>query len=165
MTISQKPKARKENGGTAPAAWARDLFAAAEAGNEAAFAQAVRDVNWGERAEEDFEAAVQLALAAGAHGAARALADEGFRIFPGSERLRKTATILAPPRVTGVRLPANPSAAANQEWLRANAGRYRGCWVALRDGSLLSAAPSLEEVRRQVGEIRNSGLFVTRVAG
>lgn len=157
--------AQEETFAPPTAAWARDLSAAADIRDEPAFVRAVLNVDWDERTEDDFEAAVRLALAAGAHGAARALSAQGFRAFPESERLRKMATILAPPRVTSVGLPADPSLAANQQWLRANADKYRGCWIALRNGDLLATAPSLPEVQQQVGEIRSSGVFVTWIAG
>ena len=147
--------------------WVRDLRAAADAGDELAFVQIMRAVNWDERTEDDFEAAVRLALAAGAHGAARVLADRGFAAFPESVMLQKMATILAPPRVIGVH-PVDPSVAAsrqaNQQLMRVHWEKYRGCWVALRDGNLLAAAPTLREIEQQVGEVRNSGIFVTRIA-
>ena len=167
MTVAQTPKARGEDAAstTPPLDWSRDLVAAADAGDEIAFAGAVPGVDWTERTEDDFEAAVRLALAAGAHGAGRALSAQGFAAFPESAILQKMATILSPPRVVRVGLPADPSVAANQQWMRAHWEKYRGCWVALRDGNLLAAAPTLREVEQQVGEIRNSGLFVTRIAG
>ena len=41
---------------------------------------------------------------------------------------------------------------ANRNWLKAHFGEYRGIWLALRDGTLLGANPSLETLVQQVSE-------------
>jgi len=164
MSVAQTVKMRGKDtaSATLPADWSQNLVATADAGDETAFAQAADGVDWSERTEGDFETAVRLALAAGAHGSARVLSAQGFAAFPESAILKKMATLLGPPRVG---LPAEPSVAANQQWMRAHWEEYRGCWVALRDGNLLAVAPTLREIEQQVGPIRNSGIFVTRIAG
>lgn len=133
----------------------------AQRGDEAAFVEVASWIDWSWRPAADFARAVRLALAAGAHLLARNLADYGHRLYPYHQELAKMTHILAPPQVVRANLPPAPSVRANLEWMRANAGRYRGQWVALRNGVLLASAPTARELREQLPTI--DGLFLTRV--
>lgn len=137
------------------------MEAAAEAGDEGAFLAAKDSVDWETRPAEDFLRAVQLALSAGAHMAARNLAAQGAARFPDRSRLAKYARILAPPRV--FRAPAQPNAGirANRDWMMAHGAQYHGRWVALREGQLLAVGDSLDSVIAQVG--KTSGALFTKV--
>jgi len=127
------------------------MESAAAAGDERAFLAAKDAVDWETRPADDFLRAVQLALSAGAHMAARNLATQGARRFPDHSKLEKFARILAPPRV--LRVPARPNAGirANRDWLMAHGVQYRGQWVALHEGQLLAVGDSLDSVIAQVG--------------
>jgi hypothetical protein len=58
-------------------------------------------------------------------------------------------------------LPPRPDLADDHAWLKANAARYRGQWVALADGKLVSAAPTGSELRRRISTRR--GLHIVRL--
>ena len=81
------------------------LERAARAGNEVAFVQAARQIDWLRRPAADFAQAVRLALAAGAHLLARNLAERGDGLYPGHPELQKMARILAPPRIVKAGIP------------------------------------------------------------
>ncbi|MCB0107732.1 MAG: hypothetical protein KDE53_17545 [Caldilineaceae bacterium] len=119
------------------------LARAAEAGDAEAFVAAYQAINWTTRTADEFERAIQWALAAGAHLAARALATTGAAQYPDDAELQKAARILAPPKFLR-RLPADPTIRANHEWLRNHRMDYHGQWVALRNGQLLANGDSLQ---------------------
>jgi len=101
------------------------------------------------------------ALATGEFEGARRLATEGARRYPQHDEIQKYARVLAPP--TARRAPAAAPAAvkANGEWLKAYRQDYIGRWVALRDGQLVRAAPSFEDLVKDLGE--TAGLFLTKI--
>lgn len=84
--------------------------------------------------------------------AARKLADALPPDQPLGESLRRLLVVLAPPAVRR-RLPARAKGFDNLEWLRRNAGRHAGRWVALVDGELLAADDSLAALRRKLAKI------------
>lgn len=137
------------------------LESAAVAGDERAFLTAKNAIDWEARSAADFLRAVQSALSAGAHMAARNLAAQGAQRFPDHPQLVKFARILAPPRV--FRAPAQPNAGvrANRDWMMAYGTHYRGQWVALREGQLLAVGDSLDSVIAQIGG--TIGVLFTKV--
>jgi hypothetical protein len=130
------------------------LEAATHAGDETAFLDARRAIDWSKRSAKDFCQAVRWALEAGAYRAATLLATEGTERFPRHAELAKMARILAPPKVIRSDLPPDPSIAADMDWLRAHYDEYRGQWIALRNGQLLGTANSLRELADKIGDIR-----------
>ena len=137
------------------------LKAAAHAGDELAFLDARRAMDWNKRSAKDFSQAVRWALEAGAYRAATLLATEGAERFPQHAELAKMARILAPPKVIRSDLPPDPSIAANMDWLRAHRDEYRGQWVALRAGVLLGTGNSFGELADRIGDIK--GVLITMV--
>lgn len=137
------------------------LEIAAEVGEETVFIQAASEIDWLQRPAADLARAVHLALAAGAHLLARKLANYGYRLYPHHAELAKMAHILAPPRVVRANLSPDPSVRVNLEWMRIHAAEYRGRWVALKDGVLLTTAPTACELKDQLPT--TDGLFLTRV--
>ena len=137
------------------------LEIAAEVGEETAFVQAASGIDWLQSPAADFARAVHLALTAGAHLLARKLANYGYRLYPHHAELAKMAHILAPPRVVRANLSPDPSVRVNLEWMRIHAAEYRGRWVALKDGVLLTTAPTACELKDQLPT--TDGLFLTRV--
>lgn len=119
------------------------LARAAEAADAQAFVAAYQLIDWSTCTADEFERAIQWALTAGAHLAARALATTGAAQFPDNAELQKAARILAPPKLLR-RLPADPTIRANHEWLRNHRMDYHGQWVALRNGQLLASGDSLQ---------------------
>jgi hypothetical protein len=136
------------------------LAAAAQADDERAFWQAVQAIDWSVRSADDFGQAVQLALQIGAHLVARQLAVDGAARYPDSASLQKYARVLAPPNITR-RTPAQPGVKADIDWFRAHSAEYRGQWVAVKNGELLAAAPSLHDLQSQVPDLRTA--TITRV--
>lgn len=137
------------------------LAIAADNGDEHAFLAAKSQIDWSQRCVSDFVEAIQLALAAGAHRAASKLAVYGAEKHPDSAELRLAAHILAPPTAVVRRVPANPSAALDMEWLQAHRNQYRGLWVALRSGNLLGSADTLSALTTKFGS--DSDILYTRV--
>jgi uncharacterized protein DUF5678 len=136
-----------------------DLRRAAQRLNEGEFITALRKVDWQRQSENVFIRAIQLALGVGAYTTITAIADEGTRMHPHSDALRKYSSVLAPPRIV-TRIPANPGLRATREWLRSNAQQYRGKWVAVRDGHLLAAGDSFDDLARQP---ENRGALITLI--
>ena len=162
LRVSAKPKTKR---GTRPPvskktsrARPKDgmvrLEAAAHAGDEMAFLDARRAIDWTKRSARDFTQAVRWALEAGAYRAATLLATEGAERFPRHAELAKMARILASPKVIRSDLPPDPSAAADMDWLRAHYDEYRGQWVALRAGALLGTGNSFGELADKIGDIK-----------
>jgi len=137
------------------------LQAAARSGNERAFIAAYHTTDWSRRSADDFLQAIQWALAAGAHLAARNLSTRGADRYPDHDELKKYARVLAPPKVIGRNLPPRLSMRADHDWLKVNGERYRGQWIALRHGEFLGAAPSLQALTNKVGE--SPDIFFTKV--
>jgi len=131
------------------------LETAAQAGNEREFLATYRRMNWSRRSPEDIMQAVQWALAAGAHLAARNLSARGAALYPGHAELQKYARVLAPPR-TVRRTPADPSVKANHDWLVKHGAQYRGKWVAIQNGDLLAVADSFLALKSKTGDARNA---------
>ncbi len=66
--------------------------------------------------------------------------------WPDSDSVRRMSIVLAPPEVRV--LTGGPSRRLNREraWLKANAHRYPGCWLAVLGDDLLAAHPRLATV-------------------
>ena len=113
------------------------------------------------RAADDVLHAIADALASGKPGLARKLALDGTKQYPDSEELQTYARVLAPPTVTHVGQLQTPSIRASRQWLRAHWQDYIGQWVAVRDGQLLYASPSFDELSAHVDDAENT--FITQV--
>lgn len=137
------------------------LQEAAKEGNTAAFLDAVAKVKWDKQPAASFVRGVQLALEAGAHTAARELSADGARRYPEDAELNKQAYILSPPKVISRGMANNTPHRANRDWLKAHDEEYRGQWVALRDGELLGAAETMEELTSRLGSTK--GILLTIV--
>jgi hypothetical protein len=137
------------------------LQAAARSGNERAFIAAYHTTDWSRRSADDFLQAIQWALAAGAHLAARNLSTRGADRYPDHDELQKYARVLAPPKIIQRNLPPRPDLRANRDWLMRHGDLYRGQWVALRNGELLGSAPSLQTLVAKIGDTKS--ILVTKV--
>lgn len=113
------------------------------------------------RSADDVLQAISNALATGKPGLARKLALDGANQYPDQDELQKYARVLAPPKVTQVGQLQTPSIRASRKWLRTHGQDYIGQWVAVRDGQLLYASPSFEELSAHIDETENT--FITQV--
>jgi Arc/MetJ-type ribon-helix-helix transcriptional regulator len=104
---------------------------------------------------DDYLQALAYALRTGEFGRARQLATEGAARYPEHAELAKSARVLAPPTVQRVSRPHTADIKANRAWLKAHRQDYAGQWIALRDGYLLAAAPSFDQLAAQVDETRD----------
>lgn len=136
------------------------LISAANSKSESAFVLAYHTIDWQTISAEDFVQAIHLALAAGAHLVARKLAEQGVALYPFNADLKKAAYVLAPPKFVR-RTQADPSVKANHDWLLMRSEPYRGKWVALQNGNLLSSAATWKSLMAQVGETK--GILLTKV--
>ncbi|MBU1660544.1 MAG: hypothetical protein KKD28_03620 [Chloroflexi bacterium] len=134
------------------------LERAAESGDERAFIEVAKNINWENRSPENYLRGIQFAFGAGAHMYARRLATEGAEKYPEHQELQKYARILAPPKIIQSNLPPDPTLRESREWLKAHAYKYRGQWLALKNGELLGVAATLRELRNRVGR-RDDILF------
>jgi hypothetical protein len=138
------------------------LEAASKTGDETAFLDALTEYELKNKSATDFIRIIKLALEAGAHLAARRLSAEGAEFHPENVELQKYARVLAPPRINSAEVPANPKRGANLEWLRIYSEKYKGKWVALRDGELLETADSQKELVAKIGSTKGTGILVIR---
>ncbi len=109
-------------------AWEMLRVASVQA-DETAFVTAAKRIDWSRRTEQEHVEAIQMALSAGAHRFDRDLAAAAHERYPTSDKLRRIAELLAPPRVTLVERPVDKvGRQANRTWLKANAtsGCVRG---------------------------------------
>ncbi len=84
---------------------------------------------------------------------ARALSRELAAQWPDSPQVQHWARVLEPPKACVRRdQPAIPRATweAERQWLRANASKYPGHWLALLGDELIAADPDYEKMREQV---------------
>ncbi len=110
---------------------------------------------------EDWLDGISQALQSGALVRARRLAAEGGARYPQHGALRTYAQVLAPPRVLPHQDTSTRAVRANKLWLQEHTGHYQGQWVALRNGTLIGAASSLDRLVAQVG--KGTDLLLTRV--
>jgi len=140
------------------------LEESAHAGDHQVFAAMVGAVDWSDRRPDELIVAIDLALSLEMAPLAIKLAQLGSCLFPGHERVQRAARVLAPPVVRAVRAPRARGLGASMAWFREHASRYRGQWVAVREGKLLAAARSLEELTAVIGRGEDAvSTIVTRV--
>jgi hypothetical protein len=121
----------------------------------------VQRVDWSQQPAENFVAAIHLALAAGAHWMARKLSAQGQCLYPAHADLQKLAHILAPPRVKVGECASGVSRRKDFAWLKHHSDPYRGQWVALRDGELVAAAPTIPKIKTKVSSPQS--VFLAKV--
>ena len=139
------------------------LAQAAEDGNVDVFIHLVNNMNWQVRPVEEHLRAIDLALKVEAHLTARKLAQEGALRFPNHPEMAKYAHVLSPVKIVRTGLPPDAGIAQNNLWLKQNRQQYLGRWVALRDGELLAWGNSFQELRQQVGPLKDTRILATKV--
>ena len=140
------------------------LDEAAQAGDRQAFVTQAESIAWSTQTPDDLAHTIDVALHLELATFAIALAMEGQRLFPDHARIQHAAHVLAP--AVGRIAPAAPVQGldASRRWIRDHADGYRGQWVAVREGALLSAAPSLKALLAALGPNHaRTNTIVTRV--
>ncbi len=110
------------------------------------FVALVEAIDWSTREPDELTAAIDLALQEEMPSLAMRLARLGARVFPHHERIQRAARVLAPPLARSTQLPPAEGLEASRKWLREHADEYHGQWVAVREGQLMGAAPTLDEL-------------------
>lgn len=98
--------------------------------------------------EDVFELLRQL-IADGQVRTAREVLAEARRRFPGHAKVRLAQRVFAEGKPTPNPF-AQPTAAAEIEWLRDPPAEYRGRWVALVGGDVVGVADSAQELMRSL---------------
>ena len=117
-----------------------------------AFGELVEQIDWATRSPDDLTTALDLALSMEMSRLAVELAQLGGRLFPDHERVQRAARVLAPPTVRAVHPPRARGLSDSMTWIDKHSRQYHGQWVAVREGQLLGAAPSLDDVMSFVGQ-------------
>ncbi|MGH7599036.1 MAG: DUF5678 domain-containing protein [bacterium] len=137
---------------------ARDLLLhieeAAAGEDRSTLSRLVENVNWRSRHPDDLIRVIQACIFVDMVLLARELAGEGRRLFPNDKRMAQWASVLAPPKIIGTR-PASGNAIgleASHQWFQNNSFKYKGQWIAVRNGELLGVAPTLKELYNQIGQ-------------
>ncbi len=129
----------------------RTLEQAAAQTDRQAFALLATAIDWSTHGATALTRAIDLALALDMVSLARELAHQGNRIFPEDRRLQQAMAVLAPPVVRGTRPAQSLHLTASQRWLKEHASQYTGQWVAVRGGTLLGSAATLQELHERIG--------------
>lgn len=89
-------------------------------------------------------------LATGQGESARSFVLDLVARYPDSEAIAHFARVLAPPVTRAV--PGRQGRSLDQDyaWLREHAQEYPGCWLAVYQNDLISAAPELKTVLAQL---------------
>jgi len=127
---------------------------AAARGDRRAIITLVKQVDWRSRRPEEFIQVIRSCIFLDMVLLARELADEGRRLFPNDKRMEQWAIVLAPAKVIGTR-PASGNAIgleASHRWFQNNSSKYKGQWIAVRNGELLGVAQTLKGLYDQIGQ-------------
>lgn len=129
----------------------------ARKGDELTFLKTLPSVPWEYCSAVDVVRVIRLALKAGAHGTVYKIALEGLKHHPNDADIQKYAHLYGP-----VQRTPSPSRIrglnhmANKTWLAEHMGEYQNQWIAVRDGVLLGAAATLEELLEKVGDTKRA---------
>lgn len=129
------------------------------------FLDRIEGVDWSARPPEHMLKAIDMALLLG--GVARLamdLAQESVRLFPDHPKCQWAARVIAPAKIIGTSPATGRDRSATYAWIRAHAKQYRMQWVAVRDGKLLGASRSLDELDEMIKDEEDpNGILVTKV--
>src|SRR4051794_2349160 len=100
---------------------------------------------------ESFLEEIHAIINSGTLRGAREVAERGLALYPDHPELRRLHYALRPYEVRSVPGGRNiPDRQDTFEWLRQNAAKYKGQWVAVLGTDLIAASPDLDEVREAV---------------
>jgi hypothetical protein len=100
---------------------------------------------------ESFLEEIQAIINSGTLRGAREVAERGLALYPDHPELQRLHYVLRPYEARSVPGGKNiPDRRDTHEWLRQNADKYKGQWVAVLGTDLIAASPDLDEVREAV---------------
>lgn len=126
------------------------------------FAQTVQSIDWSLQSPELFLQAIDLALALEMTTIATQLAKNGFRQFPNHVRLQSARAVLSSARAYTVPATNDEGISHSMREVNIQAEKYRGQWVALKDGEVLAAAATLKTLHEQF-EVDDRSVLITKV--
>lgn len=131
--------------------------------NKMEFQALLRAISWSTVAPSDLVEAIRMALTLEAPLLARKLAEQGEKYHPNHSEISKMVRILSAPIVKSVKPTTRLDIKANKLWITANRETYKGKWVALHDGKLISLSDTFSDLSAKVGDIKGKGILVTQV--
>lgn len=99
---------------------------------------------------ESFLEEIQAIINSGTLEGAREVAERGLALYPDHPELKRLHHVLRPFEVRPAPGLNIPDRRDTYEWLRQNAAKYKGQWVAILGTDLIAASPDLDEVREAV---------------
>lgn len=132
------------------------LRLACDAGNEQSFHQAYALVDWLQQPPEIIERVVRLTFRAGLHYLAQTLARNGAALHPHHLGLQKLARALNPASAQVSPATHDRAVRADTQWFAEHSIDYYGQWVAVKNGQLISAAPTIQQLEAQIGDLRSA---------
>jgi len=111
-----------------------------------------------ERTPESFLEEIQDIFNSGTLRGAREVAAQGLALYPDHTELRRLYHVLGPfksrnkGRVSSHSRRQQPDRRETFQWLRENAWKYEGQWVAVLGPKLIAASPKLSEVLKVIEE-------------
>lgn len=126
------------------------------------FAQTVQNIDWALQTPELFLHAIDLALALGMSTVATQLAREGFRRYPNHARLQSAHMVLTPVKAHALPETGDASIANSMREINLQMEKYRGQWVALKEGEVMAAAATLKALHSQL-QSDDRSILITKV--
>lgn len=100
---------------------------------------------------ESFLEEIRAIINSGTLRGAREVAGQGLALYPDHPELKRLHHVLRPFEVRSVSGGRNiPDRRDTYEWLRQNAAKYKGQWVAVLGSDLIAASSDLDEVLEAV---------------
>ncbi len=130
-------------------------------GNIGLFIKELNNIDWTKHPAKNFIYVIRLALEVEAVSAAQKLSLLGAKLYPQNLELEKFAFILKNPVLASKNQIANSDLEANSKWIMNNRQKYKGQWVALKNGLLLEASKSLKTLTLKFSEHKN--IYFTKV--
>ena len=137
-----------------------DLFA--QRRDYRAFARLAESIDWSSHPPEKLTRATRQAMELNLYSLAANLAERGNQLYSEHQEVQRLVKVLAPPRVRKVPASHAKGLVASKQWIRDNAKKYRGEWIAVREGALLAHAPTLDQLTPLVSD-NPSATIVIRV--
>ncbi len=141
------------------------LAEATHAGDARTFARIVRGVDWSTRTPDELYEAITMSLHMMLAWLSIHMAQEGKRLFPDHEGLKRAAKVIAPPRIVGeVKGPPVKGYRESQQWIAEHAHQYSGKWIAVNKGVFLGATDTYSELDDLIAQTDDpQSTFVNKV--
>lgn len=131
--------------------------------NTMEFKALAEKIQWSNKTPLELIKAIRKALALEAPLIARKLAEQGVKYHPTHPEINKMAGILASPVATSVIPSTKLDVKANKLWIQKYREKYRGKWVALRNGDLIASRLTFADLATEVGNIKGTDILLTQV--